>query len=265
MVDISAEYHASGSGCAGTVVALHSLGVDQRSFAAFNACLPAEWRLVTVDLPGHGAADVAAPQSWAQWVDSLLRTLQSTDLGRFHLLGHSLGGALAAEIAARMPGQVLSLTLIATPPQGMAAFAARADMALSEGMASAVETTLQRWFGEQIASEHAAAGAYAQRCLQHMSPESFAASWRAFARFPGYASLAPRLPRTLLISAEQDASTPPSRMAEIAQMLAASPASARHKTIAGAGHMVVLTHAAAVAELALAHWQHTSLLRDEQQ
>ncbi len=81
---------------------------------------------VAIDLPGHGLSD-PLPSTTCQYLDLVAAVLDLADsLGwsRFHLIGHSLGGALASLIAGIHPEKIISLVLIdaigplsATPEQ----------------------------------------------------------------------------------------------------------------------------------------------------
>lgn len=70
------------------------------------AHLPDGWRCVGIDLPGHGAAPFTG-----DFVE------QFPEFGeRVHLVGYSMGGRLAMQVAARFPKRVASLTLCSTHP-----------------------------------------------------------------------------------------------------------------------------------------------------
>jgi len=102
------------------VVLVHGFGGDMTSWLFNQGALAEERTVYAVDLPGHGGstkevgrADVA---TLAAAVDGLLEALGVQDA---HLVGHSLGGAVAAQLAAQSPGRVRSLVLIA--PAGLGA------------------------------------------------------------------------------------------------------------------------------------------------
>src|ERR1700722_7525617 len=92
------------------------------------------FRMITVDLPGHGRsawnpkASTPAAQAWQ--IHAALESVST----RYSLLGWSLGGQIALDLAAAVPGSVERLVLVATTPR----FATGADWPY--GMpASAVE------------------------------------------------------------------------------------------------------------------------------
>jgi pimeloyl-[acyl-carrier protein] methyl ester esterase len=77
--------------------------------------------LIAVDLPGHGKSPwtsgrvTPAEQAW------LLHSTLSPISDRYSLLGWSLGGQIALDLAAAMPAQIEKLVLVATTPRFVAA------------------------------------------------------------------------------------------------------------------------------------------------
>jgi pyruvate dehydrogenase E2 component (dihydrolipoamide acetyltransferase) len=73
-----------------------------------------------LDLPGHGAsAKDVGEGTLGVLADAVTGVLDALGAGRAHLVGHSLGGTVALAAAARDPGRIASLTLIA--PAGFGA------------------------------------------------------------------------------------------------------------------------------------------------
>jgi pimeloyl-ACP methyl ester carboxylesterase len=97
------------------VLLVHGLGQNgHRDWAPTFEALAAQYRVLALDLPGFGASP---PPGRAYSFDALDRTLlQVLDLaapGRpVHVVGHSLGGALALHFAHRQPQRVASLVLV---------------------------------------------------------------------------------------------------------------------------------------------------------
>jgi pyruvate dehydrogenase E2 component (dihydrolipoamide acetyltransferase) len=98
------------------VVLLHGFGGDLNNWLFTTPALAAEHTVYALDLPGHGgsAKDVGAGDV-AALAGAVERFLESQSLERVHLIGHSLGGLVAAAVAAR--GHARTLTLIA--PAGL--------------------------------------------------------------------------------------------------------------------------------------------------
>lgn len=249
-------WRQSGTGTAGTVLMLHSLGLDSRAFDGIRGALPDDWRIVSFDQRGHGQAAGTPARSLDELVDDACRVIDSCTARQVHLVGHSMGGAVAALSAARRGPRVASLALIATPAAGYPSFNARAQAAMEEGMRGAIPATLERWFGAEPVQSEAEAIAYARDALSAMRPAGFAAAWMALANFDGYESIASRLPCTRLIAGVEDLSTPPASMRSIFNTLVAAGVQPTpvFDEIRDAGHMLVLTHARAVAVALQTHW-----------
>lgn len=99
------------------IVLLHGLAGDVQSWAQLAAALLRAGRHVTaIDLPGHGGTGVEAADvdTVAAAVAAFLDGLGGEPV---ELVGHSLGGAVAARVARRMPSRVRRLTLLA--PAGL--------------------------------------------------------------------------------------------------------------------------------------------------
>ena len=72
-------------------------------------------RIVAPDLPGFGASDHrVADYSSRGHADSTLRLLDRLDIERFHVLGFSMGGAVALYLADQAPDRVASVILVSS-------------------------------------------------------------------------------------------------------------------------------------------------------
>ena len=71
------------------------------------------------DTGRSSSSPVGSPSYSANDLDSdPLRILDALGIGRAHLVGMSMGGGIAQELAARQPERLLTITLIATSPAG---------------------------------------------------------------------------------------------------------------------------------------------------
>lgn len=119
------------------LVFVHGFAGTHRVWDAVRAELGPAARTLAYDLPGHGAS-LAVPGAGAARAsgDLLLADLERRGVGRFHLVGHSFGGAVAMLMALAAPRRVASLTLLAPGGFGpringalLARFGVAADMA----------------------------------------------------------------------------------------------------------------------------------------
>lgn len=96
------------------VLALHGWLDNAASFLPLAGHLPGV-RLVALDFPGHGHSDWRPGVLWYHYIDyvwDVISAVEQLNWQRFHLLGHSLGGAVATAVAAAFPERIISLNLI---------------------------------------------------------------------------------------------------------------------------------------------------------
>jgi pyruvate dehydrogenase E2 component (dihydrolipoamide acetyltransferase) len=69
--------------------------------------------VIALDLPGHGQSTPSLPgTALADLANFAVRFLDQLDVERAHVVGHSMGGAIAARMALDQPTRVASLALI---------------------------------------------------------------------------------------------------------------------------------------------------------
>jgi pyruvate dehydrogenase E2 component (dihydrolipoamide acetyltransferase) len=105
----------AGAGQDGDAILLvHGYGGDRNSWLFLQEPLAAKYRVYALDLPGHGtSAKDVGDGSLGVLADAVTGVLDALGADRAHLVGHSMGGAVALAVAASDPGRVASLTLIA--------------------------------------------------------------------------------------------------------------------------------------------------------
>jgi abhydrolase domain-containing protein 6 len=101
------------------VLLLHGFGASADNWNRFASRLTKRYRVIAPDLPGWGQSTRLAVESYGypRQVERLRQFLEQLGLERFHLVGHSMGGFIAAAYAARYPEKVATLGLIA--PHGV--------------------------------------------------------------------------------------------------------------------------------------------------
>jgi pimeloyl-ACP methyl ester carboxylesterase len=108
---VPAARHAMGQGP--TVVLVHGLGSRMGHWLPVARRLARDHRVVLVDLPGHGATAMPEPLSLEAAVQSLQGVLDD-EPGPVVLVGHSVGGLVAAQAALDRPARVRALVLVET-------------------------------------------------------------------------------------------------------------------------------------------------------
>ena len=114
---LSLGYEEHGAGSGGPALVLLHGGIG--SGEMFEPVLPAlteNRRVLTVDLQGNGrTADIDRPFSFEAMADDVGAFIARLDLGRADVLGVSLGGGVAFQVAARHPESVRRLVIVSAP------------------------------------------------------------------------------------------------------------------------------------------------------
>ena len=135
------------------VVLLHGFTGSKAEWAPLIESLATGYRLVAVDLPGHGESEApadAARYEMAEVAQDIAALLVHLDIASAHLLGYSMGGRLALYLALTQSALWRSLVLesasagLATEPQR--AKRREEDEALADFIeAQGVEAFVERW------------------------------------------------------------------------------------------------------------------------
>jgi pyruvate dehydrogenase E2 component (dihydrolipoamide acetyltransferase) len=99
------------------LVLVHGFGSDLNSWRPLVASLQSSRPILGVDLPGHGRSRLSGQNCLDDLAAALLETLAREGVDRAHLIGHSLGGAVAAAAAAQARLDIRSLMLLS--PAGL--------------------------------------------------------------------------------------------------------------------------------------------------
>ena len=132
---ISSLYAAEQGAGSKVIVLLHGFGGGHDVWRDVTAALANGARILAYDLPGHGLSldfPDAGPAKVA--ANAVLADLAARGIKRAHLVGHSMGGAIATLMAVAEPARVASLTLLA--PGG---FGHEINAALLRRFAAAVD------------------------------------------------------------------------------------------------------------------------------
>ncbi|WP_071835409.1 acetoin dehydrogenase dihydrolipoyllysine-residue acetyltransferase subunit [Pararhizobium antarcticum] len=100
------------SGTGDPVVLIHGFGGELSAWKPFVAHLGLANPILALDLPGHGAAASSVATDFESLTAAVHASLVAEGIDRVHLVGHSLGAAVAASIAGGGNLQVRSLSLL---------------------------------------------------------------------------------------------------------------------------------------------------------
>jgi pimeloyl-ACP methyl ester carboxylesterase len=230
-------HHTCGGRAGLPVVLLHGLGSSGADWPAQRLALEPHYRVIAVDLPGHGASPLPAGsltiEGMAGALAALLAGLREPPA---HVVGLSLGACVALRLALAAPGRVRSLTLVnpfarvqAAGPGDLVRLAQRLLLLGTRPvsvMAAHVARRLFPWPEQRPLYEAAVAS------LAATPRAAYLAAMRALARFDARGQVAAVRQPTLIVAGDRDSSVP--LAAKVA--LAAAMPSARLLVVPGSGH-----------------------------
>ena len=86
----------TGAGDRTPVLLIHGYTGDNQSWRLVAPLLADDRQVLSVDLPCHGTSPLIEPRSFSHFVETVAEAITAEGLTRFHLVGHSLGGAFRA-------------------------------------------------------------------------------------------------------------------------------------------------------------------------
>lgn len=97
-----------------SVVLLHGAGSDSATWDVIT--WPDHWRVVALDLRGHGRSPWTLDYELPDMVTDVIGVVDSLELAQVDLVGHSMGAMVAYLLAQRAPDRVRRLVLVEPPP-----------------------------------------------------------------------------------------------------------------------------------------------------
>ncbi len=197
-------------------------------------------RLVRFDHRGHGASPApSGPYEIEDLARDVLELLDALGCERVHYCGLSLGGMVGMWLGAHAPERIERLVLLCTaaymPPASM--WRERIAVVTSAGSVEPLAGTIvDRWLTPGFAASHPEVRARLRAMLVASPAAGYTACCEAIERMDLRAVLPLIRSPTLVISGDQDTSTPPRCQLEIVEALP----NARHEIISPAAHLAAV-------------------------
>jgi len=105
--------HMDGEAEAKPLVLLHGLGAEHRMWQPQLKSFPAAgWRVIAPDLRGHGASDMPEIFSLTDCARDVVDILAANDIEKAPVVGVSMGGLIAQQMACAFPDKVEKLVIV---------------------------------------------------------------------------------------------------------------------------------------------------------
>ena len=226
-----------GAGHEPPVLMLHSIGTSLHVFDPQAAALSRHRRVIRMDLRGHGASGVTpGPYSMTLHARDALALLDALGVKQAHVVGLSIGGRIALQMAAEAPDRVASLCLMDTaaefpPPE---AWQDRIEAVLARGSGTLAEVVMPRW----VVDPSLASSQGLRRMLLNTDRQGYAGSAAAL-RDARAAELEGRIgcPTTIVVG-DRDIATPVAMAEALRDMIPGS----RLVVLPDAAHLPTLEH-----------------------
>jgi 3-oxoadipate enol-lactonase len=114
--DIDLYYESTGEGQ--PVLLIHGLGSSTRDWEPQTAAFSTHYRVVAFDVRGHGQSDKPpGPYSIPLFTADTVELIRSLGIGPSHVVGISMGGMIAFQLAVDTPDLVKNLVIVNSGPE----------------------------------------------------------------------------------------------------------------------------------------------------
>ena len=218
--DATIHYRIEGDG--EDVVLVHGVGSDLTAWDGVIAALRERYRILRVDLRGHGESEkTPGPYHLRMFTDDLLALLDCLSVTKTHLVGFSLGGLIAQQVAIEATDRLLSLVLISTvagrSEEEKQRVIARAELLKKEGAQAHLVAADKRWFTDDFRRANPEVIKKRKQKSLCNDPDCYAAAYRVLAENDLVDDLHKIATPTLAVTGEFDIGSTPRMSHLIAQ------------------------------------------------
>ena len=224
------------------ILFLHGVGGGAYSWMPQINSFGMRYKAAAWNMPGYGRSKLCAKMTFPQLRDSLLSLMDEQEWEKVHLVGHSMGGMVAQELAVDHEDRLLSLTLSATSPafgnpggdfQKKFVAARLAPLAEGKTMGDLAKDLVRTMmspdadpYGQQLAFD----------CMSDVTEETYRAAIECIVTFEQRANLPNISLPTLVLAGELDNNAPVPMMKKMASKIP----DARFERLSGLGHLANL-------------------------
>ncbi len=221
-----------------SLLLLHGAGGHALLWAPVMAHIPRATS-IALDLPGHGHSAAPSRTSIGGYSEAVLAAADALGLDDLVLAGHSMGGAIALDVALRAPGRLRALVLMSVTARLFVAPALLAQ--LVEDPARARQWIVDTGYGPATQAQARQAGA---RQLAQVAPGVLHGDFVACSVYDARARLGEVRCPALVLYGSEDRLTLPRYVRALQEGLPR----ASLEEVPGAGHMLPLERPEAVGE-----------------
>jgi 3-oxoadipate enol-lactonase len=248
--ELAVHYAFDGPPGAPVLLLGNSLGTNFHLWDDVVAPLARTWRILRYDTRGHGLTDAGTGDAFSmeQLAGDAVQLLDALGIERAAYMGLSIGGLIGQALAAHYPARVEALVLCATanvigPPS---TWDDRIAAIEAGGLSAIADAVMQRWFTPKTHAERPELVRGFTNMLERTTVRGYVGCARAI-READLRDADGRIDcPTLVVSASEDASTPPSA----GEALRDAIRGARYVLIDGSAHIIAAEQPQALARAA---------------
>lgn len=241
--NVTIHYEEHNPAGAPAVLLLHGLGSAGSDWLLqFPPLVTAGYRALAPDLRGFGRSSWPGNTSVPLMARDMAALLGGLDAGPAHVVGISMGGTVALQLALDHPDRVRRLVLVNTfarlRPQGLSGylyFPLRMVLMYTLGIDAQARAVTQRIFPHPDQDE---LRAELYQRIVNTNPQAYRSSMWALGRFNAEHRLRDLHILTLVLTSDEDTTVPPATQRRLAERIPG----ARQIVIPGAGHAVIADH-----------------------
>jgi len=217
-------YWSQGNAKSPPVVLLHAIATDSSLWAPQVQVWSSVFRVIGIDLPGHGgSADPVGVSGLEQYADNVREVLDELGVESASFVGLSFGGMVAQAFALKYPQRTRALVLAHT--------SARTEKAVKEiwdgrirqfekdGLSAQIPSTIERWFTRTFAAASPLTLQWLAGLMERTTEKGYISAIHAIQRLDHLDRLNEISADTLIIVGEEDSAVPPAAAKIIAEKM----------------------------------------------